>query len=413
MKPRNLLVVGLLMILSGWVGVWIGERKLEVSYRNWKPAVVYNKVVPGTSSASDVDFSLFWTAWDKVSQNYVDKTALDSKKMLDGAISGMVSALGDPYTAYFPIQQNKDAKEDLGGAFSGVGIQLGYKEGTLAVMSPIDGSPAKNAGVRSADLILKITDVKNKVEKMTDGITIPEAVKLIRGEKGTKVTLTLAREGVDKPFEVELVRDTIVVKSADVEFKDKDGKKIAWLKLTRFGDRTEEEWIAAVDKIVGTPVNELAGIVLDVRDNPGGYLEGSVWIAGEFLTGGKTVVTQRYGDGSQIDNKVNRNGRLLKIPVVVLVNKGSASAAEILAGALQDHRRAKVVGEVTFGKGSVQQPEDFTDGSGIHITVAKWLRPNGEWIDKKGITPDVIEKYNEEETDETKDNQLEKAMEEL
>lgn len=381
------------LVLAAYGGFLTGEGKLKWSFVNYKPAVLYNRETPRNVSA---DFSLFWQVWDKLNEQYVDKKALDPQKMVDGAISGMVGSLGDPYTVYLPPQQNKDAKDDLNGAFEGVGIQLGFKDKLLTVVTPIVGTPADKAGVKVGDAILHIKDLEKKIDKDTDGMSLPEAVNIIRGKKGSEVELTLGREGVEKPVIVKLLRETIVVKSATVEIKG----GVAVLKLNKFGDRTQEEWTAAVDEIVSKGVG---GVVLDMRFNPGGYLDGAVWIAGEFLPAGKLVVTQQYGDGSRTDNKVSRMGRLLKIPLVVLVNEGSASAAEILAGALRDHNRAKIVGVKTFGKGSVQQPEDFDNGAGIHITVAKWLRPNGGWIDKKGIEPDVKV--------EGDDKQLEKAIE--
>lgn len=405
------MVVGILMIMSGWVGFAVGEQKLKVEFKNWKPAVVVNRNVVGKNGVSEADFALFWRVWDRVSELYVDKEKLDSKKMIDGAISGMVAAIGDPYTSYLPVQQNKESKEDLGGAFEGVGIQLGYdKDNRLSVMTPIEGSPAFRAGVKTGDLILRIQDEKAGVDKTTDGLNINEAVKLIRGKGGSKVKLTMYRQGQDKPFDVELTRETIVVKSVTMEYKDHKGKKIAWIKLSRFGDRTREEWNAAITDIESK--GDVDGIVLDLRNNPGGYLEGSVYIAGEFLAPGKLVVAQQYGDGTRQENKVDRNGRMLKMPLSVIVNGGSASASEILSGALQDHKRAKVVGEQSFGKGSVQQPEDFPDGSGIHVTIAKWLRPSNDWIDKKGIKPDFVVEVDETVVDK-EDPQLTRAMDAL
>jgi carboxyl-terminal processing protease len=250
----------------------------------------------------------------------------------------------------------------------------------------------------------------------TDGLSIPKAVKLIRGPKGSKVKLTFYREGVDKPFEVEMARDTIVVKSVTLTWVEgTKSRQAAWLKLTRFGDRTQEEWTEAVSEISAKcpkSDDQCAGLVLDLRNNPGGYLEIAAYLAGEFLKPGKVVVTQQYGDGSRIESKVDRNGRLIDMPMVVIVNGGSASAAEILTGALQDYKRAKVVGVKSFGKGSVQQPEDFPDGSGVHVTVARWLRPSGEWLDKKGIMPDTEVKWDEptEVSDYKQDPQLAQAL---
>lgn len=398
---RSLFLILITAIIFGGGGYLTGLGQLRFSFANYKPAVVLNKQ---STKYQDVDFAQFWTVWDKLSEQYVDKSALDPKKMVDGAISGMVSALGDPYTVFLPKTQNDEVKADLDGAFDGVGIQLGFKEKILVVVSALDGTPAKKAGIKSGDFIIHIKDLAKKIDRDTNGITLPEAVSIIRGTRGTEVELTLVRESESKPIIVKLIRDTIVVKSATVELKD----NIAWLKLNRFGDRTQEEWLDAVEQITNRKP-QITGIVLDLRNNPGGYLEGSVYIASEFLPMGKVVVTQQYGDGTKTEHKVTRTGKLLKMPVVVLVNEGSASAAEILAGALQDYKRAKIVGMKSFGKGSVQQPEDFSDGSGIHITIAKWLRPSGDWIDKIGIMPDVEVKMDEKDV--SNDLQLKKAME--
>lgn len=409
MKIRTAVLVLTLAIVSGSVGFALGQRSIAVSFRNWKPAIVTNKSSALPGKTGEVDFSMFWKVWDTVSGLYVDKAMLVPQKMVDGAISGMVAAIGDPYTVYLPKQENKETKEELGGAFGGVGMELGFKNSQLSVVAPLDGTPAFRAGIKAGDFILRITDEKNKVDRTTDGMSVQEAVRLIRGDIGTKVTLTFFREGSKEPFDITLTREEIVVKSLTLEFKETAGnKKIAVIRLSRFGDKTREEWNNAVNQIIGD--KEIKGLVLDLRNNPGGYLETAVYIAGEFVKIGQNVVSEQMGDGKKLDNKTDRNGRLTTMPLVILVNKGSASAAEILAGALQDYRKGKVVGEQSFGKGSVQQPEDFADGSGIHVTIAKWLRPSGDWIDKKGITPDIVLKYEEDPSDSARDNQMDKAL---
>jgi len=411
MRFRNWILIISLVAVSGTMGYEFGQQRLKWSFENWKPAVVVNKMPTLAGKPSDVDFGLFWTVWDKMNAEYVDKTALDATKMVDGAISGMVAAVGDPYTVFLPPQENKEAKEDLGGSFEGVGIQLGFRDGHLAVVAPLPGMPAIKAGVRAGDYILNIKDVAKDVDRDTESMSLPEAVKLIRGTKGTKVELELLHNNNgEKPYTVILERETIVVKSVQTEILDGN---VAWIKLTRFGDLTQDEWNTMVSGL-----GDVRGIVLDLRNNPGGYLEGAVYIAGEFLPVGRNVVSQQSGDGTKVDDAVKRNGRLLKDKLVVLVNKGSASASEILAGALQDYKRAKIVGEQSFGKGSVQQPEDFPGGAGLHVTIARWLRPNGDWIDKKGITPDVVVKYEPDENasdsaDWKTDLQLKKAVEML
>ena len=250
-----------LLVLAAYGGFLTGEGKLKWSFVNYKPAVLYNRETPRKINA---DFALFWQVWDKLNEQYVDKKALDPQKMIDGAISGMVGSLDDPYTVYLPPQQNKDAKDDLNGAFEGVGIQLGFKDKVLSVVTPIPGTPADKAGVKAGDAILHIKDTEKKIDKDTTGMTLPEAVSIIRGKKGTEVELTLGREGEEKPIVIKLQRETIVVKSATVEIKD----GVAILKLNKFGDRTQEEWTAAVDQIVS---NNVKRIVLDLRFNPGGY----------------------------------------------------------------------------------------------------------------------------------------------
>ena len=409
MRFRNWILIISLVAVSGTMGYEFGQQRLKWSFENWKPAVVVNKMPTLAGKPSDVDFGLFWTVWDKMNAEYVDKTALDATKMVDGAISGMVAAVGDPYTVFLPPQENKEAKEDLGGSFEGVGIQLGFRDGHLAVVAPLPGMPAIKAGVRAGDYILNIKDVAKDVDRDTESMSLPEAVKLIRGTKGTKVELELLHNNNgEKPYTVILERETIVVKSVQTEILDGN---VAWIKLTRFGDLTQDEWNTMVSGL-----GDVRGIVLDLRNNPGGYLEGAVYIAGEFLPVGRNVVSQQSGDGTKVDDAVKRNGRLLKDKLVVLVNKGSASASEILAGALQDYKRAKIVGEQSFGKGSVQQPEDFPGGAGLHVTIARWLRPNGDWIDKKGITRDVVVKWEPDENasdsaDWKSDKQLLKAVE--
>ncbi|MEK7164282.1 MAG: S41 family peptidase [Patescibacteria group bacterium] len=388
-----------LTVLIFYIGFLFGNRKLQWSFRNYKPSIVLNKEVPASTNA---DFSMFWVVWDKLSREYVDKKVLDAPKMVQGAISGMVSALGDPYTVYLPPVLNKEAKADLAGEFEGVGIQLGYKNDILTVIAPLPGTPAEKAGVLAGDLILHIKDDQKKIDQSTDKLAISQAVAMIRGPKNSTIQLTLGREGAKEPIKVDLIRETIINKSVKLKIIEKDNKKIVHLNLYQFGDRTEAEWQEAISQIGSLP------IVLDLRNNPGGYLEGAVYIASEFLPSGKTVVTQADGVGNKDDLKVNRNGRLLKNKMVVLVNEGSASAAEILSGALQDYQRAKIVGVKSFGKGSVQMPQDFADGSGIHITVARWLRPSGEWIDKIGIIPDV--EVIAEKSDPDMDIQLQKAL---
>lgn len=394
---RTTIFVIALVLLSAWVGYWLGTHEIKFKLEK-SPQVKIERALP--ADKENINFSLFWDVWGRLEASFLDKKALNPENMVWGAIKGMVAALEDPYTVFLKPQENKQAKEDLNGAFEGVGIQLGYKDGQLAVVAPIGGMPAEKAGVKPGDLILKIE------EKETTGMTLPEAVQLIRGPKGTKIKLNLLHEGEDVPYEVVLIRETIIVPSVEVKFVN----GIAHLKLMRFGERTSEEWERAVGEIVlrcqpSTP-SRCPGVVLDLRNNPGGYLSGSVFIASEFLPSGM-VVQQEYSDGRKETFSVNRLGKLTTQRLVILVNKGSASASEIVAGVLQEYKRAKIVGETTFGKGTIQEAQDLPGGAGLHITTARWLLPSGKSIDKSGIIPDNQIK-DDPATEE--DEQLQKAI---
>lgn len=364
---------------------------------------------PNDDAAAGADFSKFWDVWRRLEKSYVDPTKLDYAQMTWGAMEGLAQSLDDPYTQYLPPKENKAATEDLNGSFFGVGIELGYREGTLAVIAPITNSPAERGGVKASDLILHIKDEKNKIDADTRGMTLPTAVSYIRGEKGSDVILTLYRDGGDKSFEVTLKRDEIVVPTVELSYIEKNGKTYANLQLHRFGGRTDKEWNEKVAEIVA---KKPAGVVFDLRNNPGGYLDGAVNVASEFLESG--VVVKQEGRNNSETFNVNRKGSLLSIPLVVLVNKGSASASEIVAGALQDNKRAKIVGEQSFGKGTVQEVQDLADGSSLHVTVAKWILPSGRWIGKEGVTPDEkVEEVPPKASEKDVDEQLEKALEVL
>ena len=326
----------------------------------------------------DVNFDLFWETWNKLNERYVDQKKVDKKKMYMGAIKGMVASIEDPYTFFLTPDENKQTKDDLGGKFEGIGAQLGLKDNRIVIISPLKKSPAETAGVRAGDFINKVNDVS------TNSWTLSQAVSKIRGPKNTKVKLTLERNS--KEIEVTIVRQQIIVASVENSYE----KNIAILKVNQFGDNTNDEWDKVVQDISEKwSKKQVTGLVLDLRDNPGGYLESSVYLASDFLPLGKLVVKQEatlYGDK---EYRVSRIGSLKDIPMVVLINKGSASASEILAGALRDHKRAQLVGEKSFGKGSVQEALDLSQGAGLHVTVAKWVLPNGDWINGKGIEPKI------------------------
>lgn len=405
---RNFIVVVALLILAGGIGYNLGERKTSLLLSPDKRVVVNQEPPPSTT----IDFSLFWDVWQRLFRAYIDRATMDPQKMVWGAISGMVNSLGDPYTTYLPPKENKDFKSELGGSFEGIGAELGLKDGHVIVIAPLKGNPAEKAGIRAGDAILKVDDVD------TSGWTVTQTVDKIRGPGGTSVKLSILHVGDTKPIDISVTRSTILLPSVDTWIKDssqikeisglpktKSGR-VAYIHLSRFGDTTNSDWDRAVtDLLAAGPVK---GLIFDLRNNPGGYLEGAVYISSEFIKGG-SVVSQVNSDGTRQDYPVMRVGRLLTIPVVVLINKGSASAAEITAGALRDYKRATIVGETSFGKGTVQTPEDLPDGSSVHITTGRWLLPNGDSISKKGITPDVTIEWNG--IDATRDAQLSRAVE--
>jgi len=411
-KFRNTLLIISLLILSGGIGYRLGEKRAVLN--KGSGIAVINSTEPESLS---VDFSLFWDVWNRVHRYYIDTQDIDNQKMVWGAISGMVNAVGDPYTTYLPPKENKEFKDDLGGSFEGIGAQLGLKDNRIIIVAPLKGNPAERAGLKAGDFILKVN------EEDTLGWTVQEAVTKIRGPKGTTVVLNILHEGASKTDNVSVVRDKINVPAVESWIKPvsditevkkymnpdmaKSRSEIAYVLLTRFGDNLETEWSKAINEIVNDRKN-ITGMVFDLRNNPGGYLDGSVYIGSEFIKEG-VVVSQKNSDGSKQDYKVSRRGRLLDIPLVVIINKGSASASEIVAGALKDAKRAVIVGETSFGKGSVQSPQELKDGSSLHVTTGKWLTPKGDSITKTGITPDYIIELDSEEA--SSDAQLAKAIE--
>lgn len=361
-----------------------------------------------TKAQKDIDFSLFWDTWDKLEQKYVDKKKLNSKKMYYGAIKGMTASLEDPYTFFLTPEENKQTKEDLGGKFEGIGAQLGLKDNRVVIVAPLKESPAEKAGLKTGDVIVKVNGeaIKNW--------TLVQTVSKIRGPKGSTVKLGIQRE--TGTLDVEITRDEIRVPTIELSYES----QVAILKLNQFGENTDREWTKAVTDIAAKwKSGSIKGMVLDLRDNPGGYLEAAVYLASEFLPQQKLVVKQESTNPSQTrEYMVDRPGELLDIPLVVLINQGSASASEILGGALRDYKRARLIGEKSFGKGSVQEAIDLKDDAGLHVTVAKWILPKGDWINGKGIEPDIkIERKVTEATESAdltqSDTQLERAMTEV
>lgn len=368
---------------------------------------------PPTDKAESVDMSVFWQTWKMLEDDYYLPEKIDPQKMIDGAVTGMVASLGDPYTTYLSAKDNERSGEDLAGSFYGVGIELGFSpDGILTVVAPLDGTPAAGAGLQANDLILNVKDPQKNLDEATTGWSLEKAVDAIRGPKDTRVTLTMLRPDETaqsiKPFDVDLLRGEIVVKSIKLEFPTVGNKKIAHLKISKFGERTMQEWDAAVIEILKQR-GQISGIVLDMRNNPGGLFDDAISISSDFIDSG--VLVSQKGRFASKDYTAKRSARLTGIPLVVLVNGGSASASEIVAGALKDRLNTTLVGEKTFGKGTVQDRVPLKGGSGLHVTIAQWLTPNGNWIHEKGIDVTVEQKDNPDTKD--IDEQLLKAAEHL
>ncbi len=385
-----------LLVGSFWLGYSRGKNS-PADNRSFPLA--QTQITNKNSPQNSVDFSLFWKVWDLLKEKYVDKNSLDAQKLVYGAIRGMLRATNDPYSTFFDPAETKSFSQDLEGSFEGIGAELGIKDNILTVIAPLADSPAAKAGLRAGDKILKVGD------KTTADTTIDEAVDLIRGKKGTEVKLTVLRLGEDGVREISIVRDTISIKSVELEFKP-DG--IAYLKITKFGDDTAKEFDAAANQIISQSAK---GIVLDLRNNPGGFLDKAVSVASRMIPKGELVVSEEDNTGKKDNLYTSGGDRLSSLPVVVLINEGSASASEILAGALRDNRAVQLIGKKSFGKGSVQELIDLPGNSSVKITVDKWMTPNGDYIMDEGITPNIEVDLTQEDFDNNRDPQLDKALE--
>lgn len=399
---RKLLLSVLLLSFTFSAGYVFGYKGY-VSAASGFPKVTINRELP--AAQKDLNFSLFWKVWDTMQDKYYDKSKLVQSNMVYGAIQGMVAAVGDPYSMFLAPEQNKLVEDDLHGNFSGVGIEIGFKDNQMAVTAPLPGSPAEKAGVMAGDLIVGIKDDAKKISQTTQSMNLNDAVKIIRGTSGTKVTLVLVREGTKEPFEVELTRQTIEVPSVKLDYVG-DNKDIADIKIQKFGAETVDEWNKAVIDVLTKPqVNE---VIVDVRNNPGGYMEAAITIASDFLDPNTVVVIEDHGNGQKIEHKsAPKSGRLKGKKVVMLVNGGSASASEILSGAMRDDLGVKLVGVKSFGKGTIQEPLTLDGGAGLHVTIAKWLTPKSTWVHGNGLDPDVEVK---DDKDKDGDEQLQEAI---
>lgn len=409
---KILLIIIAIFLLSG---VWFFGF-FEGANWGWKANLpspftkLLNREKPVEIPAGDMN--IFWDTWEVILQKYVNRQNLDTSKIIEGATKGLVESLGDPYSEFLNAKENEALSQELSGEFFGVGMEIGRKNNTILVISPLPGTPAEKAGLQPNDIILKID------KQETNDLSSSEAANLIRGPKGTIVTLTIYRPAWNEAKEIKIIRDRIVVPSLKWQMLN-DGialnKRIAYLRIYSFNQPLTFDFYQAAFQIINA---NPAGLIIDLRNNPGGYLDSVINIGGWLLSKGGIVLKEDFGNSEIKIYRANGNSVLKDIPTVVLINEGTASASEILAGALRDDRGVKLIGLKTFGKGSVQELVSLENNNSLKITIAKWLTPNGTIIQDNGLIPDMEIKNEEDlgsyaEINLEKDKQLGKALEVL
>ncbi len=392
-------IESIVLVLIFTLGYFFGQKALlgdsAHAFKSLNEALVYNK----ENSYEGVDFRIFWQAWDLLKKEHVDRNDIDSQELVYGAIKGMFAATGDMHTNFFDPKEKKMFDEEIDGSFEGIGAEIGIRDGFLTIVAPLDDSPAQKAGLKPKDKILAIDD---------EQITKPELDKLItkiRGKSGTKVRFKVLREGEEKPLDITVIRDRIQLKSVKMEQID----DIAYLRISEFTETTASEVSNALKEIKN---NNSKGIIVDLRSDPGGLLDSVIDVIGHFVPEESVVVIEKYSDTRKDIKKTHGMGEFKNLPMVILIDEGSASASEIFAGALKDNRKDVVlVGQKSYGKGSVQQLFPLMNGTSAKITIARWLTPKGDLIDKIGIKPDVSVEYTEQDYKNEKDPQKDKAIE--
>jgi carboxyl-terminal processing protease len=411
-EKKKILIYGLVSVFAIFVllASFGGGAAAGVIWARSHPQHAYSETPPTPapevkSAAPSEDlqtlFKPFWEAWQLVHDQYVDQP-VDDTKLMEGAIQGMLASLGDPHTSYMDPDQYLQANMEMEGEYDGIGAWVDSSGDYLTIVSPMADSPAEKAGLKPGDRIIAVDG-----EDITD--LDPELViRRVLGPAGTTVTLTVLREGSDEPLDFEVTRAHITIPSVEGKMLD-DG--IAYVHIYTFGANTGSE----LDKILeDLMAQNPSGIIVDLRYNGGGYLQTAIDVASEFLPKGKVVLYEEYGDGTRDVHKTHDGGRVLDIPMVILVNEGTASASEVVSGALQDYGRAQLVGVTTYGKGSVQIWTPLSDEQGaVRVTIARWLTPNERQIDKVGLEPDVVAEMTEEDYQNGEDPQLDKAIEVL
>lgn len=355
----------------------------------------------------DVNQELFWEVWNIMETKYVEKDQVSQEERMFGAIKGMVDSYDDPATVFLTPEETKKFNEaNQGKYFEGIGAELGYENGSIIIVSPLDGSPAKEAGIRPGDYILAVDDYEIKSND-----NIYEIVQKIRGKSGTKVVLKILHKGDMEPVEIEIVRGEVTVPSMTLSYVGKNNS-VAMIDIARFTESSYLEWNSKWDELVNKVVAKgVKKAIIDLRGNPGGYFDAAVYAAGDFLPEGTLLAKQEDGGGRVQEFLAKRDGKLQDIEVVILVDRGSASASEIFAGALQQNGRAKVLGTETYGKGTAQSVLDLRGGSSLHITILKWLLPDSSWLNRDNpVTPDYEIENSSEDFLKGVDRQLEEAI---
>jgi carboxyl-terminal processing protease len=393
----SLLILAVAGIFAG--GFYLGKAKGK--------SFLFNRPIAYSEEAGELnqngnadyilDFNLYWEVWDSVKNNFIDKNQLSNQELFYGSLRGLAAATEDPYTVFMDPEESQEFADDLAGTFEGIGAEVGLRNDITTIIAPLDDTPAQKAGLRAGDKIYAVDGAS------TLGLTINEVVRMIRGPKDTEVTLTIIR-GQDKPTDIKIKRSVIIVRSVKTEMRS-DG--IFVIRVSNFNNDTEDLFEVAVNTIL---LKNPQGIILDLRSNPGGYLETAVKLASEWIEVGP-IVAEQLNNNRRNEYPANGRARLKDFPTVVLVDGGSASASEILAGALRDYKKAILVGETTFGKGSVQTLRDLSDGSVLKITIARWLTPAGDFINDKGIEPNITVEMTAEDFDQERDPQFDKAVE--
>lgn len=400
-KYSNFFGTALLLVVIFALGIFVGRNVSERDASN---------IFSGIRNSKDADMDTFWQVWNLTKQQYVNAENLDEKEMIYGATKGMIDALDDVGTAFLDPKETKEFEEaSQGKSFEGIGAELGYRDKQVIVVTPIEGSPAKAAGIRPGDIILKIDEYT-----VASSDSVYDVVAKVRGEAGSEVKLTVLHQGDKEAVEIKIKRQQIVVPSMTLEFVG-DNKDIALFKVSRFTEESlqkwQKEWDITVEKINNANVKK---VILDLRGNPGGFFDAAIYAGDDFLDEG-FVISQQVDAKGEIEKFMSKKGgNLLDKKTIILIDNGSASASEILAGALQQGKKATVIGVKSFGKGTAQRIFEISDGSSLHLTILKWLLPDGKNIDKDhSITPDIEVKLTNEDFENGVDPQLTRAIEEI